>query len=117
MIEELIARIFATRNAAHLEHWRTSSFSQHDALGDFYEGLPGAIDKIVEAHMGAFDVIGEVDLKPAKSKGIVEVLEADMVWISEHRAKVTGKLPALDNMLQELEGLYLSTLFKLKRLK
>lgn len=27
MIEELITRIFATRNAAHLEHWRTKSFS------------------------------------------------------------------------------------------
>lgn len=117
MIEELIARVFATRNAAHLEHWRTTSLSQHDALGDFYEGLPGAIDKIVEAHMGAFDVIGDVDLKPAKAKSMIDLLESDMVWISEHRAKITSKLPALDNMLQDLEGLYLSTLFKLKRLK
>ena len=39
-----------------------------------------------------------------------------MVWISENRAKVTGKLPALDNMLQELEGVYLKAIYKLRRL-
>lgn len=35
MLEELIMRVFAARNAAHLEHWRTKSYAQHVALGSF----------------------------------------------------------------------------------
>ena len=35
MIEELVSRTFAIRNAAHLAHWRakgTGSFAKHMAL-------------------------------------------------------------------------------------
>ena len=34
MIEELVALVFATRNAVHLEHWRTKSFAAHTAMGE-----------------------------------------------------------------------------------
>jgi hypothetical protein len=117
MIEELIARVFASRNAAHLAHWKTKSFSQHMALNEFYDDVLDAIDKLVEAHQGAFDLIGDVELAPAKVKDIIAHLEEDMVWINENRGKVTNKLPALDNILQELEGVYLKALYKLRNLK
>lgn len=117
MIEQLIARIFATRNAAHLAHWKESSGYRHETLAEFYDNLLDAIDKLVEAHQGAFDLVGDVDLEPAKVKDMVKRLEEDMVWISENRAKVTGKLQALDNILQELEGVYLKALYKLRNLK
>lgn len=31
MIEQLVARAFALRDAAHLRHWKTDSLSQHEA--------------------------------------------------------------------------------------
>lgn len=117
MIEKLISRVFATRDAAHLEHWRETSGYRHEVLGGLYGDLVGAIDKLVEAHMGAFDVIGDVALEQPKIKSFVDHLESDLLWISENRLKITSKLPALDNILQELEAVYLSVLFKLKRLK
>lgn len=117
MINDLIERIFATRNAAHIEHWKTKSFAQHTALGEFYDSLIDSIDSIVEAHQGAFGLvsIGAIDKQP-KVSNIVSHLEDDLLWIGENRDKITKGLPAIDNLLQSLEGLYLSTLYKLKNL-
>jgi len=35
--------------AAHIHHWNTASYAQHEALGDFYEKLPYLADTFVEA--------------------------------------------------------------------
>lgn len=117
MIEELIIRTFATRNATHLEHWRTKSFAAHSALGSFYDSIIEHIDGIVEASQGAFDLV-EVEEIPKQKKvdDIVAHLEDDLVWIGENRKKITGGLQAVDNLLQGMEGAYLSTIYKLKNL-
>lgn len=118
MIEELVARVFASRNAAHLAHWKETSGFRHETLGAFYDDVIGAIDDIVEAHQGAFDLIDVSGLpKQPKVDDIVELLEDDMVFISENRKKITSGLPAIDNLLQGLEHIYLRTLYKLRKLK
>lgn len=117
MIEELISRVFATRNASHLEHWRTKSFAQHMALGDFYDSIIESIDSIVEAHQGVFELvqIGALEKQP-KVSNIITHLEDDLVWINKNRKSITSNLPAIDNLLQELEDEYMKVLYKLKRL-
>lgn len=52
MIEQLVSRVFSTRNAAHLRHWSTQSYAEHVALGDFYDGVIDALDALVEARQG-----------------------------------------------------------------
>lgn len=117
MIEELIARVFATRNAAHLEHWRTKSIAAHEALGEFYDAIIGSVDPIVEAHQGVFELVdvGAID-KQAPVKDIIKLMEDDLVWINKNRKQITNGLAAIDNLLQGLEGDYMSALYKLKHL-
>lgn len=118
MIEELISRVFATRNATHIEHWKTTSYAQHMALGAFYDAVIDHIDGIVEAYQGAFDLVkvGTLDRQPPVGD-IIKYLEDDMEWINRNRIAITRGLPSLDNLLQGLEDSYLTTLYKLKRLK
>jgi len=119
MIEELISRAFASRNAAHIAHWKTHSYATHVALGSFYDGVIEHIDGIVEAHQGAFDLV-DVPSLPRLDKvsdDMVPRLEDDLMFISKNRHAICQGLPALDNLLQGLEGLYLSTIYKLKNLK
>lgn len=118
MIEQLIARVFASRNASHLAHWAETSGFRHQTLGDFYDGVIEKVDAVVEAHQGAFDLV-KIGVLPKQPEvdDIVAHLEEDLVWINENRKKITNGLAAIDNLLQDLEGLYLSTLYKLKRLK
>ena len=55
-LEELVERVFCARNASHLEHWATDSFSIHMALGEFYDEIVDKIDEIVEVYQGSYGV-------------------------------------------------------------
>lgn len=116
-MEELIARIFKTRNQSHLMHWKTKSYAEHVALGDFYEGVIGLLDKLVEACQGSKGIIGHVDLScKDESVEIIKCLSEDANYISKNRSKIAHNVPALENILDEIVGLYLTTLYKLKNL-
>lgn len=118
MIEELIHRIFCSRNATHLAHWRTKSYAQHKALGSFYDKIIDLTDELVEAHMGAAGkVIGEIEIPALPPvKDILKHLSEEVNWIDEHRSEIADGVAALENIVDEIAALYLSTIYKLKQL-
>lgn len=116
MIEELVSRVFVARNLAHLAHWKTKSYAQHVALGDFYDALIGQVDALVEAYQGQFGLIGNVPLKaPAKAE-IIAYLEDELVWLNENCESCTKENDSLENLYQNLVATYQTTLYKLKNL-
>lgn len=117
MIEELVARVFTTRNLVHLEHWSTDSYAVHVALGEFYDILVGKIDGIVETYQGAFRKL-EVPLLPMAKKpaNIIKYLEADVKWISDHRSEISKGLTCLENLVDGITEAYFVTIYKLKGL-
>lgn len=117
MIEQLVSRTFATRDAAHLAHWAETSGFRHETLGAFYDSLIEKIDSLVEAYQGVFDLIKVKKLDQHKSTDMIPILEDDLEWIGKNRKEITKGLQALDNMLQDLESVYMSTLYKLRNLK
>ncbi len=117
MIEDLVARIFKTRNQAHLSHWKTKSFAEHQALGSFYDDVIDALDKLVEATQGSKGIIGHVDLScKDESVEIIKCLTDDANWASKNRYKIASGVPALENIVDEIVAVYLSTIYKLKNL-
>lgn len=117
MIEELVARVFRTRNQSHLAHWKTKSYAEHQALGSFYDDVIDTLDKLVEACQGSKGIIGHVNLAcKDESVDIIKCLTEDANWISQNRPKVAHGVPAIENIVDELVGIYLSTLYKLKNL-
>lgn len=117
MIEELIAKTFASRNTAHLAHWRTKSYAEHVALGDFYDGVIDIVDDLVECYQGNFGIIGEVpDVEQAHNGDCCKLLSADVAWIAKNRSKIAKNVASLENIVDELTGLYLKTLYKLENL-
>lgn len=118
MIEELIQKVFCTRNCAHIAHWQTKSYAQHKALGSFYDEVVDALDKLVEANMGASGkVIGEIEIPALKPvKDILKHLSEEVSWIDENRSDIASGIPALENIVDEITSLYLSTIYKLKQL-
>lgn len=117
-MHELIELVFADRNAAHIEHWKTSSYAAHIALGAFYDEVITALDAIVEARQGVGPLVKVKALdKQEPCKDITECLSDSLVWITDHRKEITQGVPALDNLLQALEAIYMSTLYKLRHLK
>lgn len=117
MIEQLISRIFCIRNDAHLAHWKSKSYAQHEALGDFYEAIIGTLDKLVEAYQGYFGIVGEIPNYKSKQTDIVKMLSVEAVWITTNRSEIAKNLPALENIVDELSGEFYSTIYKLVNLK
>lgn len=118
MVEELIQRVFSTRNAAHQAHWRTKIYAQHKALGKFYEELVGALDAFVEAYMGAKgDVVSSFSVPELKQpKDILSHISEEANWLEENRDEICGGVSALENLLDTITDLHLSTMYKLKQL-
>ena len=118
-VEKFIARAFAARNAAHLAHWKVTgegSYAKHQALGVFYDQLIDLLDTYVEAHQGAFGLVGKVEGEK-EPQDIADALRAELLWLTENRSKISRGVPALENILDEISALHMSTLYKLENLR
>lgn len=119
-MEELLASLMSARNTAQLQHWRTSSFAQHLALGEVYELLDKSIDELAELAMGdAGTIIGDVRFDQPSNWNRADPL----VFISQlHDAlpELKKLLPQLDWLLNEFEVLQAGVArqkYKLEQLK
>jgi hypothetical protein len=117
MIEQLISRVFYARNLAHFAHWRTKSYAQHQALGGFYDGVIDAIDPLVEAYQGAYDLIGAIPAPGEMEKDALKCLESDAEWIEKNHEKICKGNRAVGNLVDGVTEVYLSAIYKLRNLK
>jgi len=116
MIEELITRVFCTRNCAHIAHWQSDSYAEHTALGDFYEEIIDILDNFVEVYQGNYKKITDVEFD-CECKDPIEQLQDDVVWIDKNYEALCHSVTPLKNILDELLSHYLRTIYKLKYLK
>jgi hypothetical protein len=119
MIGKLISVMFNSRDIAHREHLRTGSYAQHMALGSFYEDIVGLADSIAEAYQGRHGIIKDIPKSSGSEMGSIDkVLESHLSSIENMRYTVCDrKESAIQNMIDEVVALYLSTLYKLRNLK
>lgn len=113
---DFIGTLFLARDVAHSVHLNTRSFAKHKALKGFYEGVIDLADTMAEAYQGRHGLIGPISLMSAKkTNNILEFLEGQLADIEEMRYKVVDKSDtALQNIMDEIVALYLSTIYKLK---
>jgi len=113
---DLIGHLFLARDVTHSVHLNTRSFAKHKALGGFYSKVIDLADDLAEAYQGRHGLIGPITLHSAKKTGnVVEFLEDSLKDVEDLRYKVCEKdETAIQNIIDEIVGLYLSTLYKLK---
>lgn len=114
MIEELIEKMFHARDASHIEHWKTKSYARHVALNEYYDEVVDNIDKFVEAYQGTFGIIGDVG---GEEKDVAKMINDDIIWLNKNRSEICKGVPALENIIDELTGLHMKTLYKLENLR
>jgi len=113
---DFVGHLFLARDVAHSVHLNTRSFAKHKALQEFYEGIVGLADDFAEAYQGRHGLIGPISLQTAKKNtNIVEFIQDSLDEVEANRYKVCEeKDTAIQNIIDEIVGLYLSTLYKLK---
>ena len=113
---DFVGMLFLARDVTHSVHLNTRSFAKHMALQGFYEGIVDLADKFAEAYQGKYGLIGPVSLMSAKkTTNVMEFLQDQMDEIESERYKIVEKeCTPLHNIIDEIVGLYLSTLYKLR---
>ena len=113
---DLIGHLFLARDVTHSVHLNTRSYAKHKALGSFYDKIIGLADDLAEMYQGRHGLIGPITLHSAKkTNNVVEFLEDSLKEVESLRYKVCEKEDtAIQNTIDEIVGLYLSTLYKLK---
>ena len=113
---DFVGLLFLARDVTHSVHLNTRSYAKHKALQKFYEGIVGLADTFAEAYQGRHGLMGGITLQTAKkTANVTEFLQDQLDEIETVRNKVVDKDDtALQNIIDEIVALYLSTLYKLK---
>ena len=113
---QLVGHLFLSRNVAHSVHLNTRSFSKHMALQTFYDEIIDLADKFAEAFQGRHGLIGPIAVPAAKkTTNIIDFLQDAVNEVEKARYEVCEKTDTpIQNIIDEIVGLYLSTLYKLK---
>jgi hypothetical protein len=114
--EKFIGMLFLARDVTHSVHLNTRSYSKHKALQKFYENIIDRADTFAEAYQGRRGLIGPIALMSAKkTENVVAFLEDQLAELEAIRYEVCDKDDApLQNLIDGIIELYLSTLYKLK---
>jgi hypothetical protein len=113
---DFLGILFLARDVAHSVHLNTRSFSKHMALNTFYDGIIDHADAFAEAYQGRHGLIGPITLHSAKkTANIIEFLEDSLAEIEGARYNVVDKTDSsLQQLIDNIVELYLTTLYKLK---
>lgn len=121
-IVQFFSKLFESREMAHIYHLQVKgeegSFAKHKALGEYYEGVVGLIDDIIEIYMGQYDVIegyDSIDTTPTRSVDPVEYFNGIASYIKSERSKcISSEDTHLLNIVDEIQSLIYKLLYKLK---
>jgi hypothetical protein len=112
---ELVARCFMARTEAHIAHLTTSSYAEHKALDEFYNGIVEVADSFAEACMGRYGMLKFQTIRPkvGDSAKPISIPSELRTWIDENRTSC-GEAKELQNLIDEILHLCDSTIYKLR---
>lgn len=115
----LIATLFLARDITHREHLKVKgdgSYAKHSALGSFYDSIVGLADSLAETYQGYYETLLDIPLLANEGNmAVYDMLRAQLDWIHETRYEaIPREQTAMHNIVDEIEALYMSTLYKLK---
>ena len=113
---DFVGMLFLARDVTHSVHLNTRSYAKHKALRSFYDNVIELADGFAEAYQGRHGLIGPISLMAAKkTTNVVEFLQGQLEEIEKCRYEMVDKTDTpLQNLIDGIVELYLSTLYKLR---
>jgi len=116
---KFIGVLFLSRTVAHQMHLATDSFSQHSALGSFYDEIVDLADGIAEQWQGEYEELLKIPTLAAKdTTEPLKYFKETLKWIESNRYKAFDKNDSsIQNDVDTVVKLFRSTIYKLRFLK
>jgi hypothetical protein len=116
---QLVSKLLHSRNQTHIFHLQTKSYAEHIALNDYYDGVLGLFDGLIESYQGKHGIISNY-----KCDGFENYKSGEQVI--NYLKKLDGDIDTLrksvkesylQNQIDTIQELINSTLYKLRFLK
>jgi len=121
---KFFSKLFESREMAHIYHLQVNgdmgSHAKHTALGEYYDGVLGLIDDVIETFQGQYGIIEEydvIDTKDTKSKDTIEYFNELARFVKEERKCINIEDTHLHSVIDDIVVLIYKTLYKLKYTK
>jgi hypothetical protein len=116
-INELASRLIHSQTQSHIFHLQTGSYAEHKALQGYYENIDDLMDSLVESYQGENDIIKNYRSLPMNNYDSKEQVIGYFEDLIGMVRELSEDFPSyLKNIVDEIEVLINSTLYKLKRL-
>lgn len=120
MIANFIAILFLARDQAHKAHLSTTNGEEHRALNAFYLEVIELADQLAEMYQGRKGLIESIPTLSDEQvdEQIADTLERYLDLLEKSRYEAVDKTDsAIQNQIDEIIALFLSTNYKLRNLK
>ena len=117
-IEELFGTLQQSIVAEWRKHLKTSKYSTHMALDEFYTEMPDKVDTLIEDYMGhtGEKVEDYVNVLKAEDLDALQYLK-ELHEVCTSGRELLGGVPELESDLDDILSLIDSTMYKVKELK
>lgn len=116
---EFFGKLFQIRNQIHLTHLKVTgvgSYASHKALNEFYDGVLGLTDSLIESYQGKYGII-DITVPEAKAGDAISIIQSLASLTDGGSVYTSFKETWIQNQIDEISALCYSTLYKLKNLK
>ncbi len=120
-VVKFFSKLFESREMAHIYHLTVKgemgSHAAHTALGEFYDGILGFIDDMIEVYQGQYKIIEgyeTIDTSDTKTKDKIEYFEELANFVKSEKKCFDTEDTHILNTVDEVVSLIYKTLYKLK---
>lgn len=112
-VQEYVSALLEIQDLSHIAHLQTSSFAEHKALNELYDGITDQFDAFVEAYQGKYGIIkGYKSFKLDEGVDMVSYLKDKMTEFDAYRNTLSDGY--LQQMVDNTQELLSTTLYKLR---
>lgn len=112
-VQEYVSALLEIQDLSHIAHLQTSSFAEHKALNELYDGITDQFDAFVEAYQGKYGIIkGYKSFKLDEGVDMVSYLKEKMTEFDAYRNTLSDGY--LQQMVDNTQELLSTTLYKLR---
>lgn len=113
---QIFMRGRALATAAHILHLKTSSYSEHKALQELYEGIIPLLDSLIESFQGIYGKIENFPNIRENSQNSLEIIGNYYKYIASNRLNLSDK-SEIQNDIDTILSFLNSLAYKIRELR
>jgi len=122
---QFFSKIFESREMAHVYHLQLKgdpgSYASHIALGEYYDGVIGILDELIEVYQGQYDIVqgyNIIDTSSTQNLDKLEYFSSVVDYLKNSRYTLLSQDdPHYQAIIDEIINLLYRLIYKLRFLK